>query len=107
MAIDRNIENMLELLEDLAHCLEESESTPYASSEPAELATKVRDMIDKLKNSNVQHLGVIKFHFLPTGSYQEISMKNNWDEDYLIMASDFDSLYHRIINNKPGKSMQT
>src|SRR5688572_30345859 len=103
--MDRNIEKMIELLLDLQHCLEQSDPTPYASSEPNELATDVKEMIERLKQSNIQQLGVIKFHFLPTGNYQEIALKNNWDEDYLIMASDFDSLYHRIMNAKPGKSL--
>jgi hypothetical protein len=105
--MDQNIEKMIELLEDLAYYLEESDPTPYASSEPRELAVEVREVMEELKSSNVQHLGVLKFHFIPTGNYQEISMKNNWDEDYLMMASDFDSIYHRIIHNKPGKSLTT
>lgn len=52
--------------------------------------------IKSIENCDRKTLEKIKINFLPTSTYQEISLSNNWSEEFLRIASEFDNLYNRI-----------
>ncbi len=58
-----------------------------------------------IENCDKKTLDKIKISFLPTSTYQEISLSNNWGDEFLKMASDFDGLYSRISNYKSNKNI--
>lgn len=61
--------------------------------------------IEAIENCDRKTLEKIKINFLPTSTYQEISLSNNWGDEFLKMASDFDGLYSRITNFKSNNSI--
>jgi hypothetical protein len=52
--------------------------------------------IKAIENCDRKKLEKIKINFLPTSTYQEISLSNNWSDEFLRIASEFDNLYNRI-----------
>lgn len=52
--------------------------------------------IKSIENCDRKTLEKIKINFLPTSTYQEISLSNNWSDEFLRIASEFDNLYNRI-----------
>lgn len=52
--------------------------------------------IKSIENCDRKTLEKIKINFLPTSTYQEISISNNWSDEFLRIASEFDNLYNRI-----------
>lgn len=52
--------------------------------------------IKAIENCDRKTLEKIKINFLPTSTYQEISLSNNWSDEFLRIASEFDNLYNRI-----------
>lgn len=61
--------------------------------------------IKAIENCDRKTLEKIKINFLPTSTYQEISLSNNWGDEFLKMASEFDSIYDSLINTKVDKSL--
>ena len=61
--------------------------------------------IKAIESCDRKTLEKIKINFLPTSTYQEISLSNNWGEEFLKMASDFDNLYNRITDAKVTKNL--
>ncbi len=61
--------------------------------------------IKAIENCDRNTLEKIKINFLPTSTYQEISLSNNWGKEFLKMASDFDNLYSRITDTKINKNL--
>lgn len=61
--------------------------------------TFIKDLesdIKAIENCDRKTLEKIKINFLPTSTYQEISLSNNWSDEFLRIASEFDNLYNRI-----------
>ncbi|MBN8688221.1 MAG: hypothetical protein J0M10_14440 [Chitinophagales bacterium] len=48
--------------------------------------------ISELEKGNTGSLSEIRIHFAPASGYQELSMQNNWSEEYLALAGRFDIL---------------
>ena len=61
--------------------------------------------IKAIENCDRKTLEKIKINFLPTSTYQEISLSNNWGDEFLKIASDFDNLYTRITDTKDSKNL--
>jgi hypothetical protein len=61
--------------------------------------------IKAIESCDRNTLEKIKINFLPTSTYQEISLSNSWGEEFLKMASDFDNLYNRITDTKVTKNL--
>lgn len=68
--------------------------TSYNSVE--ELITEI-DLNSKLvENNNKQGLEFFRHLFAPTGTLQEISMQNDWIQEYLNLSLEFDTLYEHL-----------
>ena len=65
-------------------------------------AKQLRDELDtnvqKLKMGDTSSLEELKMLFLPTGTLQEHAICNGWSDEYLKLASKFDTLYSIIKN---------
>jgi hypothetical protein len=42
----------------------------------------------------------VQTEFLPTSTYQEISISNGWGDNYIKLSSEFDKLYEKLIERK-------
>ena len=61
--------------------------------------------IKAIENFDKKTLEKIKINFLPTGTFQEISLSNNWGDEFLKIASDFDSIYDSLTDTKVDRSL--
>jgi hypothetical protein len=68
--------------------------TPYNS--PKELRDELDSYIVQLEANNKGCLDELYSHFLPTCTFQDISIPNGWPDEYLIIAERFDKLYYAI-----------
>ncbi|SFD35407.1 hypothetical protein [Flavobacterium phragmitis] len=65
--------------------------THYNSVE--ELRSEINRIDYLLKDKNEKGLELLGYLFAPTGTFQEISMQNEWIEEYINLSSEFDTLY--------------
>lgn len=56
--------------------------------------------IEKIENCDYQTLEKVHVEFLPTSTYQELSMSNGWSDKYLELSTDFDKIYERMTERK-------
>ena len=67
---------------------------------PEKLKSEIILDIEKIGFCDYETLEKVKIEFLPTSTYQELSISNGWGEEYLEIASKFDSLYSKINEEK-------
>ncbi|WP_313805662.1 hypothetical protein [Flavobacterium sp.] len=67
---------------------------------PEILITKINLDIEKIEFCDYETLEKVKVDFLPTCTYQELSLSNGWAEEYLEIASKFDLQYSIITEEK-------
>lgn len=63
---------------------------------PEQLRAELDDELALLLTGDQAALEKIGTRFLPTCSFQELSLSNGWADEYLELASEFDRLYARI-----------
>jgi hypothetical protein len=68
--------------------------TNYNSVE--ELISEINLIENLLTDHNKQGLQFLGFLFAPTGTLQEISMQNDWIQEYLNWSLKFDELYEKL-----------
>lgn len=56
--------------------------------------------IEHIETCNFQTLEKVKVEFLPTCTYQELSVSNGWGERYIKLSSEFDKLYEKLTERK-------
>lgn len=61
----------------------------------AELKREIDQFIVRLREGDFSVLHNINVEFLPTSTFQEHSLQNNWSEAYLKFADQFDKIYAR------------
>ncbi len=59
---------------------------------PAELIEALDKFIVEFENGNMNVIEDLSVEFAPTSSLQEHSMGNDWSNEYLIIAEEFDSI---------------
>lgn len=90
-----------ELLERVKDKINSETDTVWAGFDnPEILKAEIILDIEKIRFCNYETLEKIKVEFLPTGTYQELSISNGWGKEYLEIASKFDSLYSKINEEK-------
>ena len=65
------------------------------SSAPA-LIDELTISIEKLRQGDYQTLENLYLMFLPTGSFQELSVSNGWGDEFLQLAEQFDACYEKL-----------
>jgi len=56
--------------------------------------------IEHIETCNFQTLEKVKVEFLPTCSYQELSISNGWGDRYVKLSGEFDKLYEKLTERK-------
>ena len=69
-----------------------------------DLQASINQDLNELENGNLKYLLPIYKHFLPTSTFQEIRIDDNWDQEYLDIANRMDELYRRL---KPIERQKT
>ncbi len=64
-----------------------------------ESVEKLEEVLDELseavKAGDLNCLKDLNMYFLPTSSFQELSIRNGWSNEYLELASKFDRIHHK------------
>lgn len=68
--------------------------TNYNSVE--ELIVEINEIHNLLRDKNRKGLESLRYLFAPTGTLQEISMQNDWIQEYLNLSLEFDTLYEHL-----------
>ncbi|MGX7666650.1 hypothetical protein [Flavobacterium pedocola] len=90
-----------ELLQRVKDKINSETDTVWAGFDSSEkLKSEIILDIEKIEFCDYETLEKVKVDFLPTSTYQELSISNGWGEEYLEIASKFDSLYSKINEKK-------
>lgn len=68
--------------------------TSYSSIR--EFQEDIDNCLKSLENGNLDALDTLKLHFLPTATFQELSISNGWADEFLLLAERFDEAYAYI-----------
>lgn len=92
-----DFQKVAELLLQIKSCITEESDTVWAGFDNVEafLAELDKD-IDNIQQCDFQTLKKVHIEFLPTCTYQELSLSNGWSEMYLQLAIEFDAIYERL-----------
>ena len=61
-----------------------------------EIIEELDEYIKLLEANDYEVLEEVKFQFLPTCTFQELSLTNGWGDEFLELANRFDILYEKI-----------
>jgi len=107
MDLNDAIVSMIELLHDVKKQLITSKPSILANRDPDELIEEIDLIIPELKEKKFWRLLEVKINFLPTSCYQEISMHNSWDDEFIELGDRFDRIYSHFPEPTPGKRSAT
>ncbi|CAD0003231.1 hypothetical protein [Flavobacterium salmonis] len=68
--------------------------TNYNSAE--EVIAEINKIDNLLRNNDKKGLEYLGYLFAPTGTFQEISMQNDWIQEYLNLSLEFDILHEHL-----------
>lgn len=72
--------------------------TSYESTK--EVRDKLDGFVEQLSKGDISCLKDLNLYFLPTSTFQEHSLQNNWTKEYMKLSDQFDRLYDKM--KKPG-----
>ncbi|TAL59084.1 MAG: hypothetical protein EPN85_10025 [Bacteroidetes bacterium] len=61
-----------------------------------DLQVEIDNDLDKLEKGDLTILDKFKHRFLPTATFQEVSLSNGWGDEFIELANKFDELYEKI-----------
>lgn len=76
--------------------------TKFQTSEV--LKSDIEKDLCQLENGDLTYLKKVYIHFLPTSTFQEVFIDDEWETEYLDIASRMDELYARL---RPIEKKQT
>ena len=71
---------------------------------PGEAKDQIAKDIENIQYCNFETLEKVNVDFIPTCTYQELSIPNGWSDEYLRLASQFDKAY-KLIKSKPATNV--
>ncbi len=64
----------------------------------ADLSIDLDDLLGRLTDKDVTVFEAINGKFMPTGSFQELSISNGWGDEFITLADQFDAIYSQVRN---------
>lgn len=97
----KDFQNVVDILRQIKKNIKADTDIVWARFDSLEncLADLNQD-ISNIKNCNFVTLDKVQSEFLPTSTYQEISITNGWGNDYIKLSNDFDKLYNKLTERK-------
>ena len=80
------------ILDGVLSFLKSSEDSIYADYSVQECQKKLQKTVDRIAKDKRIRLSNLKFMFSPASALQDISLENNWADEYLELAKRFDQL---------------
>lgn len=92
---------LIEMLKQIKSRTGKDADTSWSSyDDPQELRDELDDYISQLTDGNEEVLDTLNLLFAPTSTFQELSIANDWSDEYLTMAEEFDKIYEKIKKSK-------
>lgn len=92
---------LIELLKLIKSRTGKDADTSWSSyDDPQEIREELDEYISQLTAGNEEVLNTLNLLFAPTSTFQELSIANNWSDEYLAMAEEFDKIYERLKKKK-------
>lgn len=96
----KNNGQLLKILERLCELLERSKESDWSPLTPSEVRSNLQCQMDLISQGAAIDKDKLIIEFLPTSTLQEISMSNDWSDEFLIIAAKFDNLIKNIKTTK-------
>lgn len=88
---------LIEMLKLIKSRTGKDADTSWSSyDDPQEIRDELDEYISKLTAENEEVLDTLNLLFAPTSTFQELSIANDWSDEYLAMAEEFDKIYEKI-----------
>jgi len=88
------INQLIGILEHVkSYITDDSDSIWAGYDTPAELRKDIDKYILDLKNGKLEVVERINVEFAVTSTFQEHSLSNGWEDAFLLIAEEFDSVY--------------
>ena len=97
----KDFQKVAEILKQIKSFVSQDTDTVWAGFDNADkFLEELNYDIEKIENCDYKTLEKVHVEFLPTCTYQELSMSNGWSEKYLKLSTDFDKVYERMTERK-------
>ncbi len=97
----KDFQKVAEILKQIKTFITKDTDTVWAGFDNADkFLEELNQDIQKIKNCDFQTLEKVHVEFLPTCTYQELSMSNGWGDKYIQLSTDFDKTYERMTERK-------
>ncbi|HSZ72925.1 MAG TPA: hypothetical protein VK750_09630 [Cytophagaceae bacterium] len=97
----KEITRLIEMLKQIKSYTGKDADTSWSSyDDPQELRDELDEYVTKLTDGNEEVIDTLDILFAPTSTFQELSIANNWSDEYLAMAEEFDKIYERLKKKK-------
>lgn len=97
----KDFQKVADILNQIKSFITKDTDTVWAGFENVnKFLEELNQDIEKIENCDLQTLEKVHVEFLPTCTYQELSMSNGWSDKYMILSTDFDKIYERITERK-------
>ena len=95
------IETLITILETIKNKITDESAMGWTGYHSAEiLRNELTHDIEELKKGQTDCIEELHTHFLPTSTFQEHSISNNWSDEYLNLSKEFESIYALIKNRR-------
>lgn len=92
---------LIEILKLIKSRTGKDADTSWSSyDDPQELRDELDEYISQLTNGDEEVLDTLNLLFAPTSTFQELSIANDWSDEYLTMAEEFDKIFEKIRKKK-------
>jgi len=96
-----DFQKVVEILKQIRAFISKDTDTVWAGFDNADkFLEELNQDIEKIEKCDFQTLEKVHVEFLPTCTYQELSMSNGWSYKYIILSTDFDKIYERMTERK-------
>ncbi len=97
----KEITRLIEMLKQIKSRTGKDADTSWSSyDDPQEIREELDEYISKLTEGNEDVLDTLNILFAPTSTFQELSIANDWSDEYLAMAEEFDKIYEKTKKRK-------
>jgi len=97
----KEITRLIEMLKLIKSRTGKDADTSWSSyDDPQEIREELDEYISKLTNGNEEVLDTLNLLFAPTSTFQELSIANDWSDEYLAMAEEFDKIFEKLRKKK-------
>jgi hypothetical protein len=102
----KNFKKISEILKKIRDKINPKTDTVWAGFDnPKILKEELNQDIEKIEQCDYETLEKVNIQFMPTSTYQELSLSNGWSEEYIKISNEFDDVYRKTI--KENKNTET